>query len=121
VSGESGEPRDISTRAREAIDYASRDRIHVSHHNNGNRLGRLLGREDRRQSSADKDIDLELHEFGYVFQDLVPLSLNVAILNQDVFPLNITKISQPLPECLDLRPRIVGITKSGHISYPGHF
>ena len=54
-------------------------------------------------------------------EDLLPLSLNVAILNQDVFPLDVTKISQPLPECLDLRPRIVGITKSGHISYPRDF
>src|SRR5215831_3991179 len=65
VFGESSEPGDISTRMGEAIDDASRDRIHVSHHNDGNRLGRLLGREDRRYSSTDKDIDLELQEFDY--------------------------------------------------------
>ena len=58
----------------------------------------------------DKDIDLELHEFGHKAWDPVQLSLSVAILNQDVFPLDITEISQPLPECLDLRPGIVGVS-----------
>ena len=62
--------------------------------------------------SQDKDIDLELHEFGHKAWDTVRLSLNVAILNQDVFPLNVTEISQPLPECLDLRPGSVGIGRS---------
>ena len=90
------------------------------HHNNGNRLGCLLGCKDR-MVQRDKDINLELHEFSYEIRNLVPLSLNVAILNQDVFSFYVTKISQPLPECLDLRTRIAGVTKSGHVSYPRNF
>ena len=53
--------------------------------------------------------------------DTVRLSLNVAILNQDVFSLDITEIAQPLPECLDLRPGIVGIASRCHKSYPRDF
>ena len=60
----------------------------------------------------DKDIDLELHEFGHKAWDTVQLSLSAAILNQDVFSLDITEISQPLPECLDVRPGIGGVAGS---------
>ena len=44
----------------------------------------------------DKDIDLELHEFGDEGWDPFPLSLRVAILNHDIFPLNVTEIAQTL-------------------------
>ena len=49
-----------------------------------------------------------MHEFGHKAWDTVLLSLRVAILNQDVFPLNITEVSQPLPECLNWRPGMEG-------------
>ena len=53
---------------------------------------------------SDKHINLELHEFGHKAWDTIQLCLNVAILNQDVFSLNITEIAQPLAKCLDVRP-----------------
>jgi hypothetical protein len=43
-------------------------------------------------------------------------------LNLNVFPFDITKISQSLPECLNLRTRSFGIaTPTSEKSYPGHF
>ena len=51
-------------------------------------------------------IDLELHEFSYEIWSPVQLSFSVAILNQDVFPLDITEISQS-PECFDIRSRML--------------
>jgi len=39
-----------------------------------------------------------LQEFGYEGWSPVELSLGVAILNQDIFLLNVTELSQPLPE-----------------------
>ena len=54
----------------------------------------------------DKDIDLELHEFVHEAWDTVRLSLSAAILDHDVFPLDVTEISQSLPQCLDVRPRV---------------
>ena len=80
-----------------------RDRILNCHHDNRNRLCRLLGREDPSCSLGDKDIDLELHQFGHEAWDTVRLSLRRAKLKHDVFPLNITEIPQPLPECLKVR------------------
>ena len=49
---------------------------------------------------------------------LAPLPLNVAIFNQDVFSINVTKIPKPLPECLDQSPRFFGIATSSHKFYP---
>src|SRR4030095_16162271 len=118
---ESGEPRDISTWARQAIDYPSRNWIRVNQHDNVNRLSRLLGRADRWESWGDQDIDLELHEFGHKAWDTVHLSLSVAILNQDVFPLNITEISETLAECVDERIGSGGVAPSRQISYPRDF
>jgi hypothetical protein len=65
-----------------------------------------------------KDIDLELDEFGHKTWDTIQFPLNVSILNQDVFALNITEISQPSPECFDPRPRSLGVASSRHITYP---
>ena len=45
-----------------------------------------------------KDIYLELHEFGQKGWITVQLSFDVAIVNQNVFPLDIPEVLQPLPE-----------------------
>src|SRR5262249_16702522 len=100
-SGESGEPRDISTRMRQAIGIPSRNWVFLCHDDNGDRLGRLLGCADPPWASNNKHIDLELYQFGHKAWVTIALSLNVAILNQDIFPFDITEISQPLPESLD--------------------
>jgi hypothetical protein len=60
----------------------------------------LLGCTDRNQSSADKHIDFRLHKFGDKAWEAIQLSLSVTRFNLNVFPLDITKIPQPLPECL---------------------
>jgi hypothetical protein len=63
-----------------------------------------------------------LHEFGNKGCVTVPLSCDVAILDQDVFSLNITEISKPLPESLDLRPAIGDVAATpGQISYAWDF
>jgi hypothetical protein len=49
---------------------------------------------------GDKDIDLELHQFGHKAWDTVRFSLRRAKLNHDVFPLNITEIPQPFSNAL---------------------
>jgi hypothetical protein len=58
-----------------------------------------------------------LHEFGDKTWAKFLFSLKVAILNQDVFSLNMTELTQPLPECLNPRPGSFGIAKP-HISDP---
>ena len=48
-------------------------------------------------------------------------ALSVAILNLDVFPLDVTEIAQPLAECLDIRCGSVGSTRGCQISDPRDF
>jgi hypothetical protein len=62
-----------------------------------------------------------LHKLSHKAWDTVQLPLNVAIVNQDGFSLNITDISQPLPKCLDPRPGTVGIATYGQKSYARSF
>src|SRR5262249_846977 len=54
----------------------TRDRILNCHHDNRNRLGCLLGREDPSCSLGDKDIYLELHQFGHKAWHAVRFSLS---------------------------------------------
>jgi hypothetical protein len=72
----------------------------------------LLGCPDRYRKCGDKDVHFESYEFGYETRDPVEISLSVAIFNQDIFPLDITEVSQSLPECLYLRPGIGWIASS---------
>src|SRR5262245_28377409 len=81
----------------------------------------MLGCADPSWASNDKYIDLRLYQFGHKAWVTIALSLNVAILNQDVFPLDITEISQPLPESLDIGPRIGRVAGRRHVSDPWYF
>ena len=68
---------------------------------------------DRSRSSRDdKNIDLELHELGDEAWHPVGFPLSAAKLDLEVFSLDITEIAQPLPQRLDVRPRIGSIAGS---------
>jgi hypothetical protein len=68
-------------------------------------------------------MDVELHEFGHKAWPSVQHSRTIAILNQDVFPLDITEISQRLLKCSGSRIRISGggFSPSRQKSYPRDF
>src|SRR5687768_1340446 len=70
---------------------------------------------------GDKHINLKSHEFSNKGWVTFRHSLIVAILKQNVFSLNITKIPEPLPQCLHCRPRIGGGSTPRHNSYPRDF
>ena len=106
---------------RQAIDYPSRDWIGINHHHDGDRFSGLLGCEDRRESRDDEHIDLELHEFSNKAWETFVLSLDVAILNVNVFLLDVTEIAQSLTKCFDTRPRIFAITAPRQKSYTRDF
>ena len=46
------------------------------------------------------------------------VSLSAAKLDHDVFPFDVTEISQPLPQCLDVRPGIGGAAGSRYVTDP---
>jgi hypothetical protein len=62
-----------------------------------------------------------LHELGDKTRDSVLDSVCGAILNQKIFSFSITEISQPLPECLDNRPRVFGAALPHRKSYSRDF
>ena len=57
-----------------------------------------LASEHGGQRWDNKQIDFELHELGYEAWGATIISLSIAVLNQNVFPLDITKIAQSLPK-----------------------
>src|SRR4029453_13647546 len=105
----------------QTINYPGRDRVISSHYDNRNRLGCLLCCADCWWCRGDKDIDVEFYEFGHETWDTIPLPFKVAILNQDIFPLNITEITQPLLECFVRGSRIAAIANRYKVSYSRKF
>jgi hypothetical protein len=62
-----------------------------------------------------------LNELNNQGSKRVQFSFTVAILNDDIFSFNVTKVSQPLAECLAPTRGISRIAGSGHISYSRDF
>ena len=60
----------------------------------------LAARVDTR-TTRDDDVYLETHELGRERRKAIEFSLCKSPLNDNVFPLHISKLAQTLPECLD--------------------
>ena len=64
----------------------------------GDRLGCLLSSADRRHCCEDKDIHLKLYELCDNAGQMVHLSFIIAILDLNIFPLDVTKFAHCLAE-----------------------
>jgi hypothetical protein len=53
----------------------------------------LLGGYDRRQTACNEDIDVESYEVRNQIRGLVDLPLDMPILDEDAFTLNVTQFS----------------------------
>ena len=53
------------------------------------------------RTADDDDVYFETHEFGRKRGQAIEFSLCISILNDDIFPLDVAKLAQTLPECLD--------------------
>ena len=72
-----------------------------AHHNDGNRLGRILGRLDQRVTSCyQDDINLETHQLGRNLRMTIDLSLRISVLDGDVLSFDVAKLAQSRPNCL---------------------
>jgi|SRR6516225_9671007 hypothetical protein len=90
----------------QAIDYSGCDWVHGNHHNDGDGLGRFFRLADIRYGSCNKNINLELYQFGDETWDALLVTFSRAILDDDIFALDISEISQSLPKRLDVTPGI---------------
>ena len=73
----------------------------MARHNDGNRLGRILGRLDRRVPSRyHDDINLETHQLGRKLREPIALPLRISVLDGDVLSFYVAKLAQSQPNCL---------------------
>src|SRR6266536_2455519 len=86
-----------------AFNQACLDRIGPKpRHNDRNRLGRILGRQDPRGPSCyHDDIDLKTHQLGRKLRGPIALPLRISVLDGDVLSFYVAKLAQSRPNCLD--------------------
>ena len=88
-------------RARLSTRPASTGSSPSAHHNDGNRLGRILGRPDRMVPSCyHDDINLETHQLGRKLREPIELPLRISVLDGDVLSFYVAKLAQSQPNCL---------------------
>ena len=80
-----------------------RDRIDPSaHHNDGNRLGRILGRQDQRVPSyCHDDINFEPHQLSRKLRKPIALPLRISVLSRDILSFYVATLAQSHPNCLE--------------------
>ena len=84
-----------------AVNQACLDRIGPgAHHNDGNRLGRILGRPDRYGPSYHDDIDLETHQLGRKLREPIALPLRISVFDRDVLSFYVATLAQSQPNSL---------------------
>src|SRR5262249_51966815 len=74
----------------------------TTRHNNGNRLGCILGRPDQRvRSRYHDDINLETHHLGRKLRVATALPLRISVLDGNVLSVYVAEIAQSPPNCLE--------------------
>ena len=85
-----------------AFNEACRDRIDPSaHHNDGNCLGRIHGRQDLPGPSCyHDDINLKTHQLGRKLREPLALPLRKSVLSGDALSFYVATLAQSQPNCL---------------------
>jgi hypothetical protein len=93
---------DVAAGTGKAFNYASLDRIGpTARHNDGNRLGRALGRPDQVVPSCNHDdIDLETRQLGRKLRKPIKLPLRISVLGGNVLSFYVAELAQSQPNCL---------------------
>ncbi len=67
----------------------------MARHNDGNRLGCILGRLDRHVSCRyHDDINLQTHQLGRKLRGPIDLPLRISVLDGDVLSFYVAKLAQ---------------------------
>ena len=103
------QPRDIAARAREAGHQPDPNRIGNAGHDDGESARRLFGSLGRRGIPHDEDIDLEMDEVRCQVGEPCQLSCRIPPLDEDVGPLYIAQLVQPLLQTSE--PGLVAVSR----------
>jgi hypothetical protein len=98
-AGGAGVPCDVPARAREARDEPGANRIANENHDDGDRLGGVLGcRRYLRPRRCDDEVHLEPDQLGRQVGQPVDPILRISIVDDNILALNPPELAQPLPE-----------------------
>src|SRR5882724_11037366 len=84
------------------FNQACLDRIEpLARHNDGNRLGRVLGRPERQDPSCyHDDINPETRQLGRELRSPIDLSLRISVFEGDILSFDVAKLAQSQPNSL---------------------
>jgi hypothetical protein len=97
-AGDEGQSCDIRPRPREAGDEATLDGIEDCHRDDGDRPGRILGRQGRCRGYRNDDVNLQAHQFVHEVGKPLVLPFRISVLDRDVLAFDVTEFAQALAE-----------------------
>ena len=122
IPGQVGKAGNVAAGTGKAFNKPCLDRIKpLTHHNDGNRLSRILGRADHRGPSChDDDIDLESNQLGQKIRKPIALTFRIAVLGSDVLSFDVAKLAQNHTDRVGTSG-VAGCRNICYIPYPPDF
>src|SRR5437016_2768318 len=97
-AGVAGHSCDVPARAREARDEPGANRIATGNHDDGDRLGGVLGCRHSLRPPRYDEVHLEPDQLGRQVGQPVDPILRISIVDDNILALNPPELAQPLPE-----------------------
>ena len=96
-----GDAGDVASRTREAGHDARPDRIDQAGEHDRDRSGCLLRGERTDRGANHEDVDLQPNHLGDESGKAFGPPFRESRFDDDILPLDVPEVSEPLPECLD--------------------
>ena len=97
-AGAAGHPCDVPARPREARDEPGANRIANGNHDDGDRLGGVLGCRHSLRPKRYDEVHLEPDQFGRQVGQPAEPTLRISIFDNNIVALNPPELAQTLPE-----------------------
>jgi energy-coupling factor transporter ATP-binding protein EcfA2 len=118
-AGVARHPCDVPARAREARDEPDANRIANGNHDDGDRLGGVLGCRHPLRPPRYDEVHLEPDQLGRQVGQPVDPILRISIVDDNILALNPPELAQPLPERVE-QGRPIGRGRQAKKTYPRH-
>ena len=116
-AGVAGHPCDVPARAHEARDEPGANRIANGNHDDGDRLGGVLGCRHSLRPPRYDEVHLEPDQLGREAGQPVDPILRISIVDDNILALNPPELAQPLPERVE-QGRPIGRGRQTKKTYP---